>query len=68
MNGKFEFTRDVPSAIGPSIDFESRRRSSENKRRRRKGEETDFELESLHSIKVQNGFEVKNVANKLEKL
>lgn len=59
LKGKFKFTRDVPSAIGPSIDFESRRRSTETKRRL-KEKANGFELEELHSIKVQNGLETNN--------
>ncbi|CRL07557.1 CLUMA_CG020522, isoform A [Clunio marinus] len=51
LGGKFEFTREVPSPIGPNIDFESRRRSSDIKKKRRKDGE-DFEMETLQTVQI----------------
>jgi len=52
MNGKFKFTRDVPSPIGPSMDFESRRHSQQKKKLKNKKDE--YELEVLHEVKIDN--------------
>lgn len=48
MGGKFEFTREVPSPIGPSIKFENRRKSFETKTKRKKLEKNEYELEKLN--------------------
>lgn len=52
MNGKFEFTREVPSPIGPPMDFESRRHSHQKKKLKNKKDE--YELEALHEVKIAN--------------
>lgn len=59
MGGKFQFSRDVPSVIGPPVDFESKRKSFETKgKRQKKGEANEFELEQLHKKK---GNELSNI-------
>lgn len=54
MGGKFKFTREVPQAIGPNIDFDNTRKSFETKKKRRKGEENEHELETLNKVKGVN--------------
>lgn len=60
MKGKFKFTREVPSPIGGPINFESRRKSLETKRKRKK--EDEHEMEKLHTVKVESEFS-KNTKN-----
>lgn len=52
MGGKFQFTREVPQPIGPSVNFESRRKSFEVKKKRSK--QNEHELEVLHKVTVVN--------------
>lgn len=59
MNGKFKFTREVPNPIGGPINFENRRKSFETKRKRRK--EDEHELETLHTVKVENNLNAKTM-------
>lgn len=54
MNGKFEFTRDVPIWPNgpPAINFENRRKSFEKNRKRKK--DYEYELEVLHKVSIEN--------------
>lgn len=54
MGGRFRFTREVPSALGPPIDFESRRKSFQMKKKRRKDADDELELEALNGAAAHN--------------
>lgn len=57
MNGKMEFTREVPTALGGPVNFENNRRKSlEKKNKRLRDKKNEHELEVLN--KKSNGLEV----------
>lgn len=53
LNGKFKFTRDVPPVLGSPIDFQNKRKSFDEKKKKLK-DGNEFELETLHKNKNGN--------------
>lgn len=63
LNGNFEFTRDVPSALPfrEPIDFERRRRSQYEKKISRRNESLQLEMESLNKEKDNENLSSENI-------
>jgi hypothetical protein len=50
MNGRFEFSRDVPNPIGPPIDFNKRKNHKHNKKKKyAESNHTELELEAFYN-------------------